>query len=132
MVGLNSQSSERRRHPRVKHNVPLKISSDEIDLVTDTHNLSCSGAYCQVSRNIEPMTKLKIHLLLPFKKKEKIVTKKITCEGVVVRSESVSGENRYNIAIFFNDLSRKDNQTLSEYIHSGLEAESVLTSKAKF
>ena len=68
---------ERRREPRFEGNIPVKISSTEFDLVTETKNLSRTGAYCRVNKYIEPMTKLKLHLLLPFKRSEKIITKKV-------------------------------------------------------
>ncbi|MCK5260521.1 MAG: PilZ domain-containing protein, partial [Candidatus Omnitrophica bacterium] len=78
---------ERREDPRLENNIPVKICQDGGDIVTETQNVSRSGAYCRVNQYIEPMTKLKIHLLLSFSKNEKSVTKKISCEGVVVRSE---------------------------------------------
>lgn len=64
------------------------------------------------------MTKLKIHLLLPFKRNNKVVTKKLTCQGVVVRSEAVPGADDFNVAIYFNDLSPRDSKTISDYINS--------------
>ena len=95
---------ERRKHPRLEGNIPVKICSDEFDLVTETANLSRTGSYCKVDKYIEPMTKLKIHLLIPLKKGQKIVTKKISCDGVVVRTESVPGQPYYNVAIYFSDI----------------------------
>ena len=114
---------DRRKHPRLENNIPLKIRSDDFDLVTETKNLSCSGAYCRVSKYLEPMSKLKIHLLLPLKKaNNKIATKKISCQGVIVRSESVPGDQYFNIAIFFNDIQQKDVNTLNDYINSVLSS----------
>ena len=113
---------ERRRHPRLDNNVPVKISCEDFDLVTETRNLSCSGAYCQVNKFLEPMTKLKIHLLLPLKKKDKVTTKKITCDGVVVRAESQPGDSRFNIAIYFSEMPIKDRKCLAEYIEVTLSS----------
>jgi len=87
-------------------------------MLTETKNLSCSGAFCRVSLRLEPMTKLKVHLLLPLRKSEKIVTKKITCQGVVVRSQAVSGEEYYDTAIFFSDIAPKDSRTIHEFVES--------------
>ena len=112
--------SERRRSPRLEGNIPVKIHCEDFDLVTETRNLSCTGAYCQVSKYLEPMTKLLICLLLPFKKHEKIVTKKISFSGVVVRSESQPGDKNFNIAIYFNDIPPKEKKILSDYIDSTL------------
>ena len=60
---------ERRKDPRIKNNIPVKISREDGDVVTETANISRSGAYCRVSEYIEPMTRLKIYLLMPMKKK---------------------------------------------------------------
>ena len=114
-------SSERRQHPRVDKNVPLKISTDDAELVTETKNISRSGAYCRVNKYIEPMTKLKIHLLLPFKKGSKTTTKKITCQGVVVRAEPLPGNKEFNAAIYFNDLTSRDADCIAEYINTVLK-----------
>ena len=67
---------DRRVHPRLDGNIPLKINGGEFDFVTETKNLSRTGVYCRVDQYVEPMTKLKMHLLLPFKRNEKIITKR--------------------------------------------------------
>lgn len=113
-------SEERRQALRIAGNIPLKISSDDFDVVTETRNLSCSGAYCRVNQYVEPMTKLKVQLLLPFKRKDKVVTKKVSCGGVIVRTEAVSNQSLYNVAIFFNDISSRDSGYIAEYISAFL------------
>jgi len=60
---------DRRKYPRTQGNIPVKIYSDDFDVVTETKNLSRAGVYCQVDKYIEPMTKLNIHLLLSSKKR---------------------------------------------------------------
>jgi len=62
------------------------------------------------------MTKLGIHLLLPLKKGDKTVTKKISCQGVVVRVESQPTNEYFNIAIYFNHIDTKDTKCLADYI----------------
>jgi len=114
-------SHEKRKHLRVEHSIPVKISCDHADILTETKNLSCSGAYCRVSQWIEPMTKLKIHLLLPLRKSDKLTTKKITCQAVVVRVQAVVGEEYYDTAIFFSDIAPKDARTINEFVESLLE-----------
>ena len=113
-------SQEKRRHLRAEQSVPLKISCDHCDILTETKNISCSGAYCRVSRRLEPMTKLKIHLLLPLRKSDKVTTKKIACQGVVVRTQAVSGQEYYDTAIFFSDIAPKDSLTINEFVESVL------------
>jgi len=114
-------SQERRKHPRLKNNIPLKISSEDGDVVTETWNLSQTGVYCRANRYLEPMTRLKINLLLPIKKNQKVITRKISCEGVVVRTESIPGSDYYNTAIFFNEIQQKDADHISDYINEELE-----------
>lgn len=120
MISLGPRS-ERRRHVRLEQRIPLKISSDDGEIVTQTRNISCSGAYCQVNRYLDPMTKLKIHLLVPIRRKTKLDTQKITCNGVVVRTESNPSEGNYHIAIFFNDIQPKDSKSLQAYIKASLK-----------
>ena len=114
-------SQERRKYPRLDNNIPLKIRSDEFDIVTETKNLSSSGVYCRINKYLEPMTKLKIHLLLPLKRNNKVVTKKISCLGVIVRTESVPSEQYFNVAIYFSDIAQKDVNCLNDYINSVLD-----------
>lgn len=113
-----SQTRERRKHRRLEKNIPVKISSDEFDVVTETKNLSCAGAYCRVNKYIDPMTKLNLQLLVPFKKNNKITTKKITCQGVIVRIESQPENEYYNAAIFFNEIQQKDAKFIEKYVHT--------------
>jgi len=115
-VSQDKPIQERRNSPRFEGNIPVKISSSEFDVVTETKNLSRTGAYCRVNKYIEPMTKLRLHLLIPFKRSNKIVTKKVSCGGVIVRTESIPGNSYYNIAIYFNDIQNKDGDYISEYV----------------
>ena len=77
---------ERRKNPRLEDNIPIKICQEDGDLVAEIKNISRSGAYCCVDRKMAPMTRLKIHLLLSTIEKGKKCARKISCEGVVVRS----------------------------------------------
>jgi hypothetical protein len=119
-----SSGAERRRHLRLEHNVPVNISGGDIDIVTETKDLSCSGAFCRVNKFIAPMTKLKLNLLLPLRKNGKIVDKRINCEGVVVRTEAAADGESFHAAIFFSDISPKDSQIISEFVESVLKEKS--------
>ena len=116
-----SPAPERRKFPRLENNIPVKIFSDEADVCTETLNLSAAGAYCQVNKYFEPMTKLQILLLLPLRRRNKVVTKKISCQGVVVRTETVTAAESYNIAIYFNEIQKKDAATISEFVNALLD-----------
>ncbi len=112
---------ERRKHPRVDYNLPVKISCEEADFVTETRNFSRTGAYCRVNKFVAPMTKLKIHLLLPLKRNGKTVTKKISCQGIVIRMEPIAGQDYYHAAIYFNDIKQKDADYISDYVQDEIK-----------
>lgn len=106
MMLKNKYKVEKRRYPRASKNLPIKIKNDDFDLVAETKNISCIGAYCQVDRYIAPFTKLQTTILLPPKTKKN--THSIICKGVVVRVEKNHNdlETQYNIAIYFNEISK--------------------------
>ena len=119
-----SPLQEKRRHLRVELKIPVKMSSDHGDILTETKNLSCSGAFCRVSQKLDPMTKLRVHLLLPLRKSDSVRPKKITCQGVVVRVQA-AGEEYYDTAIFFSDIAPKDSRAINEFVESMLEGKIV-------
>ena len=91
MVSLDS-NFERRQHPRLTGNIPVKICSDDCDLVTETKNLSRTGVFCRINKHIDPMTKLKIQLLLPFKRQNKVV-------GIGQRFEYILVDDRLRLDV---------------------------------
>lgn len=112
---------DRRRHPRAIAYVPLKISQETGDIVTETVNISRSGAYCRVNQHVHLMTKLRIQILLPASKDDKSNTRTIQCQGVVVRVEPSTESGHFNIAIFFSEISKRDAEAISDYVNSCLE-----------
>jgi hypothetical protein len=109
---------ERRRFPRSASNLAIKLKDREVDFVTETKNVSCIGAYCQVDSYLPILTKLKITLLFPKHKGLKSA-KHIACEGTVVRVERSSDpleSNKYNIAIYFNQISRSDMKFIDAFV----------------
>lgn len=113
-----SASSDRRRAPRIKSEIPVKISSEENDFITQTLNLGASGALFQTERAIPLMSRLAVTLLIPSAGKRK-TTKKIVCQGVVVRCDPVSSQTpgrHYNIAIYFTSLKDMDKKSLIQFV----------------
>ncbi|PIY83298.1 MAG: hypothetical protein COX96_03335 [Candidatus Omnitrophica bacterium CG_4_10_14_0_2_um_filter_44_9] len=109
---------ERRRFSRSASNLAIKLEDKEIDFVTETKNVSCIGAYCQVDSYLPILTKLKITLLFP-KRKGLRSAKHITCEGTVVRVERSNDpleSNKYNIAIYFNQISRNNMKFIDTFV----------------
>ena len=113
---------ERRKNIRAKKNIPVKLTDESFDIITETVDISSSGAYCRVTRNLLPMSKIEVVLLIPGKDSNN-PTRKIKCKGVVVRAEPtiIKGADKahYNIAIFFTDISKKDQKIAEDYIASG-------------
>lgn len=107
--------AERREHPRVYHDFPVKIAANGYDFITTTRNVSCVGAYCHIEKYIPPFTKIMVRLTLPLSVKR--VNKKCTveCQGVVVRTED-ENEGGFNVAIFFNTIGAHERQKISQYI----------------
>lgn len=117
--------SEKRKNPRIDHGVPVKLCGPAGDFVTETRNISSSGAYCRIDKYLEPMTKLKITLLLPVKKKGRLAVKKIVCGGVAVRVENIPFENAFNVAIFFNEIKSSDSRVLADHVSGVLAEKSI-------
>ena len=115
-----SSKRERRRYPRTRTSLPLKIYKKGLDIITETRNISCSGLYCRVNKLLPPMCKVGVTAVLPIQRTTKLKTEKIRCTGVVVRSEPViikGADSAYqNIAVFFTDLSEKDKEKVAEYV----------------
>lgn len=113
---------ERRKNIRVSKHIPLKLADTAFDVITETVDISSSGAYCRVTRNLPLMSKIEVVLLVPGKESESL-TKKIRCKGVIVRTEPAilkdADRAHYNIAIFFTDISKRDQRIVEDYVASG-------------
>ncbi len=119
----NKKYEEKRKHPRSKKSIDFKIETDDSTIATESIDLSCIGAYCQVDKHIPPMTNLKIVIALPCEDQEDKV-EYVECNGVVVRVESVlsnNGGNMHNIAIFFNEIKESEKEKIANFLekHSG-------------
>ena len=117
MENLVNNKLERRRSPRIRRQVPLKIQHEEYDLVGQTQDISCIGAYCTIDKYIPPFSLISIILLLPLKTNKRNSICNVRCRGVVVRAQ-VNPHNRkqYNIAIYFNRISKSDKAKLLQYV----------------
>lgn len=110
---MPNRETERRSHPRIKTCLPLRITTPEFDIVTSTEDVSCLGAYCQVDKYLAPMTKLDIALVLNNQQGGANNTK-VRCRGVVVRTEPE--EDKYSIAIFFNDIAEPEKEKINKFV----------------
>ena len=120
---MNSPNSrvEKRHSPRIKRRVSLKVKFADYDLVGQTHNISCIGAYCTVNKHIPPLSKISIIMLLPLKIGNRDSICNVRCRGEVVRVEQNPIDTKeHNIAIYFDRIRPSDKATLSEYIQQHL------------
>jgi hypothetical protein len=115
-------NDDRRRHLRVAKNLAIKLEDKDVDFVTETKNISCLGAYCQIDAYLPILTKLKITLLLPKSKGAK-TAQSIACEGTIVRVERSNDPvetNKYDVAIYFNTISKQDMKLIDRYVKNSL------------
>lgn len=122
VVEMNSNERvERRRYPRVKSEIPLKIKYDNYDAIGKTCDISCIGAYCTVNKYIPLFSKISIVLLLPLRNPERTNVCSVRCKGAVVRvKKNPQSVTEYNIAIYFNELSLPGKTKLSQYVQQQL------------
>lgn len=111
---LKERRKERREYPRVRGDFRVEIAHHKSCVIADTINISASGIYCQSGHSIPLFREIGIRIKLPG------FIEIIECSGAVVRCEKVPGKERYNTAIFFEDLSSKDKGRLSSYVHKKL------------
>ena len=113
-------SQERRTFPRIKdEGLSLRLNAGDFDTITHTLNVSASGIYCKVDREIPLMSRVRVALMLPEVPGDNRSAKSLEVDGVVVRQHPVIIDGvikHYDIAIFFDSLSQKDRDTISDYI----------------
>ncbi len=115
---------EKREYPRVVKSLPFKISLQDYDVVTETKNICCNGAYCTVDRFIPYMTRFEVLMILPsIEKEEEYPSQQVRCEGVVVRVEEELSqkEKAYNIAIYFDRIKEEEKQKIRDFVARELE-----------
>ena len=117
-----ADKNERRRFPRIKDNkVSLKLKTDQFEsAISQSLNISASGVYCKIDKELPLMSRVKIILMLPEKSPEAPhKAQKIETEGVVVREHPVIENGKimhYDVAVFFDNLSAKDREVIKKYI----------------
>ena len=120
MTSFNNQI-EKRRSPRVKRQVTLRIKGDDYDLTGRTRDISCIGTYCTVNKYIPPFSLISIILLLPLRINNQNTICNVRCQGVVVRTEeNLENNGEYNIAIYFNRVRKLDKARLLQYVQQYL------------
>lgn len=111
---------ERRKTPRIKdEGLSIKLHAGDFDTMTHTLDISESGVYCKIPKEIPLMSRVKLMLMIPDVTKDDKPVKSVEFDGVVVREHPViiDGQIRhYDAAIFFDNLSPKSRELISNYI----------------
>ena len=113
---------ERRKAPRVDIELPITLEGASGEVRGKTLNISASGIYFELSRYIEPMTKMRMGLAIPLGAadgKEGIVQ----FDGIVVRTEPEAESDEveaYRMAVFFTDVPESSMEILSRFISANL------------
>ncbi len=107
---------ERRAAARVPARLAMEITLGGGSARAETLNVSANGVYFASETFIPLLTKLRITLDLP---EEGTQSSQVTCDGVVVRTEpevETTGEDDYQVACYFTDISDQDRERLESYI----------------
>ncbi len=111
---------ERRSFPRIKDEVlSFKVKGGDFGAIAHTLDISASGLYCKVDKEIPLMSRVRLILMIPDTSKDAQELKSLEVDGVVVREHPViiAGEiKHYDVAIFFEDLSPKSREIIAGYI----------------
>jgi len=112
-------SQERRKYPRVKdEDLSLKLRLDDFDFITHTMNISSSGVYCKLDKELPLMSRVKLMLMMPDPAKDGTL-RNLEVDGVVVRQHPVTIDGvikHYDVAILFEDLSEKEKEIIAGYM----------------
>jgi hypothetical protein len=117
MGNQSRDAADRRRDPRYEKSFSLEVASDSAEgLKAQSINISTRGLYCKVPRYLQPFSKLRVALDLPFVSRQ---SERIDCEGVVVRVDKEEGAGDYRLAIYFLDLDRRSAELIGEFLAEG-------------
>jgi hypothetical protein len=112
--------TERRKSPRIHdEGLSLKLKGGDFDIMTHTLNLSASGIYCKVEKEIPLMSRVRLMLMITDPTRDG-KPQPVEVEGVVVRQHPVIIDGRvkhYDVAIFFENLEAKTRDAIAGYIN---------------
>ena len=110
-------NEERRRSPRIRdEELSIKLNAGDFDTMTHTMDISASGIYCKIGKEIPLMSRVKLAIMVPSDDK---AANPLEVDGVVVREHPVIIDGvvkHFDIAIFFDNLSEKDKSIIQNYI----------------
>lgn len=108
--------NERRRHPRVKADLPFRLVSEAGEQEAfDLVDLSESGARIQCGHPITAMTRIRVALRIPAASVGRAEDVQLDTTGVVVWSHRID-EGRYDTGVFFADLAEDDRGVIQTFV----------------
>jgi len=111
---------ERRKFPRIHdEGLSLKLNAGDFDTMTHTMDISASGIYCKIGREIPLMSRVRLAIMVPGAGKKERPPEPLEVDGVVVREHPViidGAVKHFDVAIFFDNLSEKDKTVIQNYI----------------
>ena len=113
-------NQERRKFPRIHdEGLSLKLDAGDFGTMTHTMDISESGIYCKIGKEIPLMSRVKLAIMMPEIGKECKSLNPLEVDGVVVREHPVTIDGtvkHFDVAIFFDNLSEKDKIVIKNYI----------------
>ena len=113
-------NQERRKFPRIHdEGLSLKLNAGDFDTMTHTMDISASGIYCKIGREIPLMSRVKLAIMIPDTDKSNKASNPLELDGVVVREHPViidGAVKHFDVAIFFDNLSEKDKGVIESYV----------------
>ena len=108
--------NERRRHPRIKADLPFRLVSEEGEQEAfDLVDLSESGARIQCAHPITAMTRIRVALRFPAASLDRDDDIQLDTTGVVVWSHRID-EGKYDTGVFFADLAEDDRGVIQTFV----------------
>lgn len=113
---------ERRRYPRVKADIAGQMITHarrDQAVVVRSKDISYSGLSCHINAYVAPFQKVHLSMIIPLLEHEHMHNEVIQIGGVTVRVDPEAEDPDvldYHIAIFFEDVSRKDREILDRYV----------------
>lgn len=113
---MQHERDERRRYPRSRRGFPMIVDEAGPGVLNHVDNISGNGVLCHTLKPIPLMTKLSMVLQLP-----KPETRRIECEGIVVRCEPhEQGDDHFKVAILYTKMSEEDYMAIMDFVDSDL------------
>ena len=113
-------SQERRKFPRIHdEGLSIKLDTGDFDTMTHTTDISASGLYCKIGKEIPLMSRVKLAIMVPDITNKEAALKPLEVDGVVVREHPViidGAVKHFDVAIFFDNLSEKDKSVIQGYV----------------